>query len=144
MSDAIRIKRAPKGPELESEVLRDVREWLASQPDVSIHRNNSGALKDATGRLVRYGLAVGSSDLIGSLTVHCRPIPAHSWAGETSPTSRAISRSLAIEVKTATGTLTADQSRFLEEKRRIGWITGVVRSVDEAKRLIERARRWEV
>ena len=31
-------------------------------------RNNTGALKDATGRLVRYGLCPGSSDLIGLRT----------------------------------------------------------------------------
>jgi len=37
-------------------------------------RNNVGAYKDSTGRLVRYGLGVGSSDLIGFRKIDARII----------------------------------------------------------------------
>jgi len=37
----------------------------ASKMGLLLWRNNTGALKDHQGRLVRYGLCVGSSDLIG-------------------------------------------------------------------------------
>lgn len=37
----------------------------ASECGVIVWRNNVGALPDSNGRIVRYGLCVGSSDLIG-------------------------------------------------------------------------------
>lgn len=121
--------------ETEARILHEVRAWLARQPDVSIHRNNVGGLPDRNGTIVTYGLATGSSDLIGSLTCTVDAHPAiHLF----------FARALAIEVKTATGRLTEDQERFLAEKKRIGWIAGVVRSVADAEELIGKARRWEV
>jgi len=130
----VAIKRPPPREPVEAEILRDVRAWLAEQPDVSIHRNNTGRLPDVNGRIVTFGLAIGSSDLIGSLTVSADVMVGRTFT---------IARAIAIEVKTRTGTLTEDQERFLAEKRRIGWLTGVVRSVDDARELIEHGRRWE-
>lgn len=37
----------------------------ASKLGATVWRNNTGALKDINGRLIRYGLCVGSSDIIG-------------------------------------------------------------------------------
>lgn len=48
----------------ESNILNDCRIAL-SQAGCKAFRNNTGALKDQTGRLVRFGLAVGSGDIIG-------------------------------------------------------------------------------
>jgi hypothetical protein len=68
-------------------------------------------------RFVRYGLAVGSSDLIGILSPHGRMV--------------------AIEVKTSTGRLTTTQKKFLESVRASGGIAGVARSPQEALDIIE-------
>lgn len=48
----------------ESNILNDCLIAL-SQAGCKAFRNNTGALKDQTGRLVRFGLAVGSGDIIG-------------------------------------------------------------------------------
>ena len=37
--------------------------------DVRLFRNNTGALMDQNGRLVKFGLCKGSSDLIGFITI---------------------------------------------------------------------------
>lgn len=76
-----------------------------------IFRNNVGVLPDRSGRPIRYGLAVGSSDLIGL---------AHDGVF------------LAIEVKTATGRVSPAQLAFIEAVRRQGGRAGVARSADEA------------
>ncbi len=48
----------------ETDVVQACR-LAASECGVILWRNNTGAYKDKNGRFVRYGLAVGSSDLIG-------------------------------------------------------------------------------
>ncbi len=76
-----------------------------------VWRNNTGALQDKTGRLVRYGLCKGASDIIGV----CPD-----------------GRFLAVEVKTTKGRLTEDQERFIAAVRRSGGRAGVARCVDDA------------
>ena len=87
-----------------------------SKGGATVWRNNTGALKDATGRLVRYGLCKGSSDIIGI----CPD-----------------GRFLAIEVKKSTGRATPDQVRFIEAVRAKGGRAGVARSVEDALRILE-------
>ena len=72
-------------------------------------------MTDATGRSYRYGLAVGSSDLIG-------------WT--------ATGRFLAVEVKSAKGKATPEQLAFIEAVRAAGGVAGVVRSVDDLRELL--------
>ncbi len=74
-------------------------------------RNNTGLLPDANGRPVRFGLCVGSSDIIG-LTPE--------------------GLFLAVECKTATGRTTEAQDRFLASVRKRGGRAGVARSGPEA------------
>lgn len=45
--------------------LKSIVQIELSKQGYTLFRNNVGALKDARGRLVKYGLCVGSSDLIG-------------------------------------------------------------------------------
>ena len=76
-----------------------------------VWRNNTGAHRDKEGRLIRYGLCVGSSDLIaiapdGVFT--------------------------AIEVKTAMGQPTDAQVSFIAAVRRAGGRAGIARSGAEA------------
>jgi hypothetical protein len=96
-----------------------------SQGDARLFRNNTGALRDENGRLVRYGLCVGSSDLIGIRRVA---------VGDA-----VIGQFVALEVKTSRGRTTAEQERFLAMVRQLGGVGGVVRSVEEARALVERA-----
>ena len=66
-------------------------------------------------RMIRFGLAVGSSDIVG--IAHC-------------------GRFLAIEIKTSKRRATKDQLRFIDAVNSAGGIAGVCKSVDEALKLI--------
>ena len=86
-----------------------------SEAGCLIWRNNTGVLKNAAGIPIKFGLCVGSSDLIG-LT----------------PTGRF----LAVEIKTPTGKATPEQIRFIEAVRARGGIAGIARSPAEALALL--------
>lgn len=95
---------------------------------VRLWRNNTGALKDASGRLVRYGLCTGSSDLIGFTTVTITP----------DMVGQQLAVFTAIEVKDK-GRPTPEQLRFLEVVRAAGGMAGVARTVEDAQDII---RAW--
>ncbi len=110
-------RSAPPGPDSESAVQREVRLALSSIGCV-VWRNNVGL--DST-RGVRYGLQVGSGDLIGI-----------------APGGRFLS----VECKRRTGGRVSDQQRlWLELVRARGGIAIVARSGDEAVTLVEAALR---
>lgn len=79
-----------------------------------VWRQNTGAYRDPDGRLVRYGLCVGSSDIIG-----------------VAPDGRF----LAIEVKTKTGRATEAQQRFIAAVIAKGGRAGIARSPEEAVKI---------
>lgn len=89
-------------------------------------RNNVGTLRDIHGTYVRYGLCVGSSDLIGWLPVTI--------------TAEMVGRQLAvfcaIEAKTATGRVSPEQRAFLAAVERAGGIARVVRAVEDLNGLL--------
>lgn len=87
-----------------------------------LFRNNTGAIKDQTGRLVRFGLCKGSSDLIGFRPTVITP----EMVGKT------VAIFTAIEVKTPTGKPTPEQLHFLQRVKDLGGIAGIARSVDDA------------
>ena len=93
-----------------------------------------GQLTDLHGHVVRYGLCDGSADLVGCLTVY-------TGERETGPIRSA--RFLAIEVKQPGKRPTAEQSAWLGLVRSVGGIAGVASSVDDARELVDRARRWQ-
>ena len=82
-----------------------------SEAGCKVWRNNTGALKDQTGRLVRFGLAVGSGDLIGI-----------------APDGIFFS----VEVKRANGKATTKQSIFINVVRGAGGRAGIARSGKES------------
>ncbi len=84
-------------------------------------RNNTGALRDARGQLVRYGLCPGSSDLIGYRTITITP----------DMVGQRLAVFAAVEVKDR-GRLTAQQEAFLNLIQQAGGLAGVARSVPEA------------
>lgn len=86
-----------------------------SEAGCLIWRNNVGVLPDRTGVPIRFGLCVGSSDLIGI-----------------APDGRF----LAVEVKTKTGRVRPEQQRFIDAVIAKGGIAGVARSPSEALDLL--------
>lgn len=86
-----------------------------SEAGCLIFRNNCGVLKNAAGIPIRFGLAVGSSDLIGIAPG---------------------GRFLAVEIKTPTGKATTEQMRFIEAVRARGGVAGIARSPAEALALL--------
>lgn len=80
-----------------------------------IFRNNVGTLKNQAGIPIKFGLCVGSSDLIGI-----------------APSGQF----LAIEVKTTTGRIRPEQTRFIEAIRAKNGIAGIARSPADALRLL--------
>lgn len=117
---------APELRKSEAEIQHEIRLDLGTEPGLTLFRNETGVakhqLRHRTGH-VRYGLCKGSSDLIGILA----------------PSGRFI----ALEIKTPTGRATQEQLQFLELIRKRGGFAAIVRSRDEAREAIARARRGE-
>ena len=86
-----------------------------SEAGCLIFRNNTGVLKNAAGIPIKFGLCVGSSDLIGIAPG---------------------GRFLAVEIKTPTGKATTEQLRFIEAVRARGGVAGIARSPAEALALL--------
>ena len=95
----------------ETDIMRAIRAAVNRVPGCRVWRNNV-AVAEVRGTKQRFGLAVGSADLIG--IAHGKP--------------------LAIEVKSATGRLSPEQIAWGECWRRLGGLFVVARSVDEAIR----------
>lgn len=96
-----------------------------SRGPVRLHRNNTGVLRDQHGRPVQFGLAKGSSDLIGWTTRTITP----------DMVGQRVAVFTSIEVKTATGRLRPEQRQWLDAVQAAGGIAGVARSVEDAARL---------
>lgn len=92
---------------------------------VRLWRNNTGALKDPSGRLVRYGLCQGSSDLIGLRAITITP----DMVGQT------VAVFAAIEVKDR-GRPTPEQLAFIDAVTNLGGLAGVARSTDDARAIL--------
>jgi hypothetical protein len=97
-----------------------------SRGSTRLWRNNTGALRDERGQLVRYGLCQGSADLIGIRTVTITPDMVGQQVGVFA----------ALEVKAPKGRTTPEQDAFLAMVRQRGGIAGVVRSVEDAQHLL--------
>ncbi len=92
-----------------------------------VFRNNTGALEDRFGRLVRYGLCDGSSDIIGM--VRLDPCVEHRPA-----------RFFALECKAPGKKPTEAQFAFLDLVRRFGGFAAWTDSLDGAIAAAQRAR----
>lgn len=108
----------------EQELQQRIRLEL-SRGDIRLWRNNVGALRDARGQLVTYGLCRGSSDLIGLRQITVGP----------EHLGMSLAVFTAIEVKGPRGQVQPEQQRFIELIQRMGGRAGVARSLDEARRI---------
>lgn len=114
----------------ETDLQQRIRLALGTLPEVRAFRNQVGSLPDPhTGRLVTFGLARGSADLIGWRTVTVTP----------DMVGRRLAVFTSIEVKTPTGRLTPQQRHWLEAVHRAGGVAGVARSVPDALRIVSAA-----
>jgi hypothetical protein len=111
----------------ETTLQQQIRLALGTNPDVRAFRNQCGALPDPrTGRLVTFGLARGSADLIGWRTITVTP----------AMVGQRIAVFCSIEVKTPTGRVRPEQQAWLEVVQHAGGIAGVARSVPDALRIV--------
>lgn len=104
----------------ENELQQQIRLELGHEPDLVLWRNAMGVGVTESGTKQRFGLALGSSDLVGILA----------------PSGRFV----ALEVKTDRGRVRDEQKLFLDLVRGRGGFAAIVRSVDDALAAIERAR----
>lgn len=89
---------------------------LGRRPDCVVWRNTVGVYKEGP-RVIRYGLAVGSADLIVCVQ----------------------GKFVALEVKKPGGRQSEHQKLWATHVERAGGVYAVVRSVQEAEHAIERA-----
>jgi hypothetical protein len=87
----------------------------ATKLGARLMRNNVGGLWSRDGRFIRFGLGIGTSDLIGF---------------------DRNGRFIAIETKTPGGKRTAEQENFIRLVREHGGLAGFAESVEEAQEII--------
>ena len=109
----------------EQTIQQQIRLALSRGP-VRLWRNNTGAMRDERGQLVRFGLCPGSADLIGYHAITITP----DMVGQT------VAVFTAVEVKAPTGRPTPEQTAFLEHVAAAGGRAGIARSVADAERII--------
>ena len=112
----------------ETVLQQNIRLALGQHSNLRLFRNETGKLPDPrTGRWVQFGLAKGSSDLIGFKTIKITP--------------EMIGKDLAvftsIEVKTNTGQLSKYQHNWLQAVKSAGGIVGVARNVRDALEILK-------
>lgn len=86
-----------------------------------VFRNNVGFAKTKNGCPIKFGLCVGSSDLIGWTTIEI--------------TDKMVGKKIAVftalEIKIENGIIKAEQQNFINEVNRAGGIGRVLRSVTD-------------
>lgn len=112
----------------ETVLQQNIRLALGQHSELRLFRNETGKLPNPrTGKWVRFGLAKGSSDLIGFKTIKITP--------------EMIGKDLAVfcsvEVKTNTGQLSKYQHNWLQAVKKAGGITGVARNVGDALKILK-------
>lgn len=110
----------------EAGVQSSIRLALGSHPGIKVFRNSVGQCKTEDGRHLRYGLLVGSGDLIGWRSVVITP----------DMVGRHIAQFMSIEVKTPKGVVRPEQLVWADNVRKAGGIAVIARSVDDVKFLL--------
>ena len=96
-----------------------------SRHDTTLFRNNVGVAIYEDGRRVRYGLCVGSSDLIGWKTIEITP----DMVGEK------VAVFTALETKSKKGKAQEKQKNFIRAVLESGGLAGIARTVDDARKI---------
>ena len=119
--------------------MRRIQLAACQDPLVRLFRNNVGqgwvgeelrrfgnCVTLANARVIRFGLGVGTGDLIGGKSTLITP----------EMIGRYILRFANIEVKQGSGRATAEQKAFIETVKSLGGIAAVVRSEDDARKVL--------
>ncbi len=111
----------------ETTLQQQIRLAVGTRSDLRLFRNQVGSLPDPrTGRLVTFGLARGSADLIGWRTVTVTP----------EMVGQRIAVFTSIEVKTERGHVRPEQHAWQRTVSAAGGIAGIARSVQDANELL--------
>ena len=111
----------------ETTLQQQIRLALGTHPDARLFRNQVGSLPDPrNGRLVTFGLARGSADLIGWRTVTVTP----------DMVGQQLAVFTSIEIKTPTGRIRPEQQAWLLVVQGAGGIAGIARSVPDALQIV--------
>ena len=110
----------------ESPLVKDTR-LLLSHGDVRLFRNNVGVLQDRNGNYIQFGLAIGSGDLIGFKSVNVTP----------EMVGQVVAILVSLEAKTGRGRESSEQMWWRGMVQNHGGITGVFRTVDEAREILK-------
>lgn len=130
-----KLPARPAAPRREADVMGEVRAVLANGPGVH-WRNNTGALQDVTGRVVRYGLCEGSADLIACVPT-ALVCPSCGW--QLPP----IGRFVGIEVKGPQTRTTPEQFAWASLVERAHGTAGFAWTEADAQAIVHRARtKW--
>jgi len=114
-------------PNAETTLQQRIRLALGTHPELRLFRNQVGQLPDPrTGRMVQFGLARGSADLIGWRTLVVTP----------EMVGQRIAVFTSIEVKTERGRIRPDQHAWLGTVQAAGGIAGISRSIADATQII--------
>ena len=111
----------------ETKLQQEIRLALGKIPSLRLFRNQVGQLPDPrTGRYVQFGLAKGSSDLVGFKTIKITP----------EMIGQEVAQFVSIEIKTERGKLTEVQQNWLQKVHDSGGIVGVARSIQDALKIV--------
>lgn len=110
----------------ETPISREILLALGSRKDVRLFRNNVGVATTRDGNVIRFGLAPGSSDLIGWRTITVTP----------DMVGKSIAVFLGVEVKTPTGAIRQNQRTWQAAVQSMGGIAEILRSPTEINRII--------
>lgn len=91
-------------------------------------RNNVGTYQDKKGNWVKYGLCVGSSDLIGWMPITVT----REMVG------MKIAVFVSVEVKTETGKATPEQLNFIEAVNLAGGVAVIARSIEDVENVLKK------
>ena len=112
----------------ETKIQQEIRLALGRIKNLRLFRNETGQLPDPrTDRWVQFGLAKGSSDLIGFKTIKIT----QDMVGSS------VAQFVSIEVKTPTGKPIQIQQNWLHCIKSAGGISGIARSIEDAKKILD-------
>lgn len=106
-----------------------------SHGNVRLFRNQVGAYKDGD-RYIRFGLAVGSGDLIGIKAEKHYVDACLQFQGVPLIFDKLVGRFICIEVKRPGQHATPEQQNFIDTIKKLGGLAGVAHSVEEAREIL--------